>query len=146
MGCTIFAESFATFSDAIEKGATPIDVASEALDAHWRVIFNGNGYSEEWPIEAGKRGIWRIDSGVESMKQLSAPKNIALFEKMKVLSEKEAVARTIVMYDHYSGSVEMEALTMVDMINQHVIPSVKNAELPDSMVEGLEAAVASVSD
>merc|ERR1712113_589287 len=144
--CTIFAESFGAFADAIEKGASPIDVAAKALDTHWKVIFNGNGYSEEWPIEAGKRGVTRIDSGVEAMKTLSDPENIALFEKMKVLSEKEAKARTLVMYDHYSGSVEMEALTMVDMINQHVIPSVKNADLPDSMVEGLEAAVASVSD
>jgi len=144
--CTIFAESFGMFADAIEKGAKPIDVAAEALDAHWKVIFNGNGYSEEWPIEAGKRGVTRIDSGVEAMATLSAPKNIALFEKMKVLSEKEAKARTIVMYDHYSGSVEMEALTMVDMINQHVIPSVKNAELPAEMVKELEAAAASVSD
>jgi len=146
--CTIWAEAFATFADKIEAGSTPVDVAAEALKKHWRVIFNGNGYSEEWPIEAGKRGIWRIDSGVESIKQLSAPKNIALFEKMKVLSEKEAVARTEVLYDHYTGSVEMEALTMVDMIKQHVIPSVKNsmesAAIPASMVDDLSAAADSV--
>jgi len=146
--CTIWAEAFANFADKIEAGAKPVDVAAEALKKHWRVIFNGNGYSEEWPIEAGKRGIWRIDSGVESMKQLSSPKNIALFEKMKVLSEKEAVARTEVLYDHYTGSVEMEALTMVDMIKQHVIPSVKNsiesAVIPATMVADLSAAADSV--
>jgi len=143
--CTIFAECFSQFSDAIEKGAKPIDLASDALNKHWKVIFNGNGYSEEWPIEAGKRGVTRIDSGVEAMATLSAPKNIALFEKMKVLSEKEAKARTVVMFDHYAGSVEMEALCMVDMINQHVIPSVKNAELSDAMVKDLESSVTAVS-
>jgi len=127
--CTIFAESFAFFSDQIEAGKKPAAVAAAALDEHWRVIFNGNGYSEEWPIEAAKRGVTRIDSGVESMKTLSDPKNIALFEKMKVMSKKEADARTLVMYDHYAGFVEMEALTMLDMIKQHVLPSTKAAEL-----------------
>merc|ERR1719446_323603 len=129
--CTIFAESFATFADQIEKGAKPADVAAAALEEHWKVIFNGNGYSEEWPIEAAKRGLLRIDSGVESMKRLSAPENIELFKKMNVFSEKECLARTTVVYDHYTGFVELEALTMLDMINQHVLPSVRNAEIPE---------------
>ena len=46
-----------------QAGGNPNDIAAKMLEDHWRVIFNGNGYSEEWPIEAGKRGIWRIDSG-----------------------------------------------------------------------------------
>merc|ERR1719253_1618218 len=70
--CTIFAESFAHFSKAFEGGASPASVAKAALDEHSRVICNGN--SEEWPIEAEKRGVTRIDSGVESMKALSDPK------------------------------------------------------------------------
>ena len=73
--CTIIAEQFAAFSDAIEGGAKPADVAASALTDHWKVIFNGNGYSEEWPIEAGKRGVWRIDSGVDSMAVLGNAKN-----------------------------------------------------------------------
>merc|ERR1719502_1753647 len=131
--CTIFAEAFGKFADAIEGGATPQKVASDALDAHWKVIFNGNGYSEEWPIEAG----------VESMKRLSDPKNTALFEKMSVMTKEEAEARTLVMYDHYSGYVELEAGTMVDMIKGHVIPSVKAAG-EDALLPGLTAAVADV--
>ena len=82
--CSIFADAFSNFSDQLEKGAKPVDVAATLLDSHWRAIFNGNGYAQEWPIEAGKRGLWRIDSGVEAMSRLSAPKNIELFEKMKV--------------------------------------------------------------
>jgi glutamine synthetase len=82
--CSIFADAFSNFSDQLEKGAKPADVAATLLDSHWRAIFNGNGYAQEWPIEAGKRGLWRIDSGVEAMSRLSAPKNIELFEKMKV--------------------------------------------------------------
>merc|ERR1719198_92440 len=141
--CTIFADSFAAMSAEIEAGKKPADVAASFLNEHWKCIFNGNGYSEEWPIEAGKRGVWRIDSGVESMKRIADPKNVALFEKMKVLSAKECDARAEVMYDHYSGYVEIEAGAMVDMFTQHVIPSVKAAEL-DSLVPGLEAAAASV--
>jgi len=139
--CTIFAEAFATFADKIEAGSKPADVAAAALEAHWKVIFNGHGYSEEWPIEAGKRGVWRIDSGVESMSRLAAPKNTELFEKMKVMSAKECVARTAVMHEHYAGSVEMEALCMIDMIKLHIIPSCKAAEMPTA---ALESAVASV--
>jgi len=139
--CTIIAEAFSNFSDAIEKGGKPSEVAAASLEENWKVIFNGNGYSEEWPIEAGKRGIWRIDSGVESIARLSAPKNTELFEKMKVLSAKECVARTAVMHEHYAGSVELEALCMVDMIKQNVIPSCKAAGIPTA---DLEAGVAKV--
>jgi glutamine synthetase len=142
--CTIFAESFAMMSDAIEAGKKPADVATEFLKEHWKVIFNGNGYSEEWPIEAGKRGVWRIDSGVESMKRMSDPKNVALFEKMKVMSQKEMDARTVVMYEHYAGYVEIEAGAMVDMMKQHVIPSVKNSDGLEGLLPELEAACSSV--
>jgi len=142
--CTIFADSFAAMSAEIEAGKKPADVAAGYLKEHWRCIFNGNGYSEEWPIEAGKRGVWRIDSGVESMKRISDPKNVALFEKMKVLSAKECDARAEVMYDHYSGYVEIEAGTMVDMFKQHVIPAVKNAGDLESLLPGLESAVSTV--
>jgi glutamine synthetase len=140
--CSIFAESFAMMSDAIEKGAKPADVAKAMLADNWQVIFNGNGYDPAWVEEAGKRGIWRIDSGVESMQVLSSPKNVELFSSMKVLSEKEAVARTIVMHEHYAGTVELEALTMVDMINQHVLPSAKAANIGTG---ALEAACKKVS-
>jgi len=146
--CSIFAEQFAAFSDAIEAGAKPIDVAAAALDEHWKVIFNGDGYSAEWPVEAGKRGVWRIDSGVEAMAALSSPKNVALFGKLGVLSEKELVARTAVMHEHYAGTVELEAMTMVDMVKQHVLPSIAKAGQASADVTktlaDVEAGIASV--
>ena len=117
--CTIIADSFAYFSSQIDDGKKATDVAAEALEKHWKVIFNGNGYSEEWPIEAGKRGVWRIDSGVEAMARIAAPENIALFERQKVMSAKECTARAEVMHDHYTGYVEIEAMAMVDMLKQH---------------------------
>ena len=73
-------------------------VAAEALDEHWKVIFNGNGYSEEWPIEAGKRGVWRIDSGVD--------------RAHRGLHEPRGVSRSSTTLDD-------------DMAELHVLPSVK---------------------
>jgi glutamine synthetase len=81
-------------ADAIEAGASPQSVASDTLRDNWRCIFNGDNYSAEWPIEAEKRGVWRIDSGVESMARMSAPKNIELFSSMNVATAEECVART----------------------------------------------------
>ena len=139
--CSAIAEAFKEFSDAIEGGKKPHDVAAAALQEHWKVIFNGNGYSEEWPIEAGKRGVWRIDSGVEAMARISADKNVELFEKMNVMSKSETDARATVMYQQYSGIVEIEAKCMVDMIVQNVIPDCKKAGVsPD----GLDAAVSTL--
>jgi glutamine synthetase len=126
---TIAAEKFAEFADRIEAGEDAADVAREALKKHWKVIFNGDNYDEANQQMLTDRGLWRIDSGVEAIAQLTAEKNIALFEKMQVFTEEELAARQDVLHDHYTGTVEMEALTMIDMINQNVIPSVKAAGL-----------------
>eukprot|EP00961_Rhodomonas_salina_P064729 871102-Rhodomonas_salina.1 len=76
------AESFKEFADAMEKGTSAHDVASKALNEHWNVIFNGDGYSEEWPVEAEKRGLLNVASGIEALANIGSDKNIALFEKM----------------------------------------------------------------
>lgn len=141
---TITAEKFKDFADAIDAGKDPIDVAKEALNKHWRVIFNGNNYDEDMQQMLTDRGVWRIDSGVEAIHTLSSEKNIELFEKMNVMTKEECEAREVVLHDHYTGSVEMEALTLVDMINQHIIPSVKSAGV--GPLSDLEAAVTTIND
>jgi glutamine synthetase len=138
---TIVAEKFGEFADAIDSCTRPEDVARDALKKHWKVIFNGDNYCEEAQKELTERGLWRIDSGVEAIATLTAPKNIALFEKMGVLTAKECEARQTVLLEHYTGTVEMEALTMVDMINQHVIPSCKAAGIP---IDHLQAGVGKI--
>jgi glutamine synthetase len=127
---TATAESFKLLADAIEAGASPQSVASDTLRDNWRCIFNGDNYSAEWPIEAEKRGVWRIDSGVESMARMSAPKNIELFSSMNVATAEECVARTTVNIEHYTGFVEMEALCLIGMIDTHIVPSATAAGLP----------------
>jgi len=140
---SITADAFSRFSAAIEGGKKPQDVASEALNASWKTVFNGNGYSLEWRAEAEKRGVWRIDSGVEAMNRLSVEKNIKLFEGLGVLSKVETEARRVIMLGHYVGTVEMEANCMVEMIVQSIIPAVKEA---DQDTAALAAAAKAVAD
>jgi len=136
---TITAEKFSQFADRIDAGEKAEDIARGALEKHWKVIFNGDNYCEKEQQMLTDRGLWRIDSGVEAIARLTAPENIALFEKMGVLSEKECHARQTLLHDHYTGTVEMEALTLVDMINQQIIPSVKAAGI--GPLSDLQAAV-----
>jgi glutamine synthetase len=146
---TITAEKFGEFADRIDAGEDPADVAREALKKHWKVIFNGNNYDEEMQAMLTERGVWRIDSGVEAIKCMTSPKNVALFEKMNVLSGDECVARQDILHGHYTGTVEMEALTLIDMLNQHIIPSVKLAGVGplaelESAVSSLKAGIAEI--
>ena len=124
---TLTADAFASFSDKIEAGQSPRDVAAAALNESWRVIFNGDNYDEANQKMLTDAGVWRIDSGVEAICQITSDKNVALFERNKVMSKAECAARQSVTVDHYVGLVEVEALCMIDMINQNVIPSIKDA-------------------
>lgn len=146
---TITAEKFAEFNAAIAAGASPNDVAREALKKHWKVIFNGDNYDEANQQMLTDAGVWRIDSGVEAIHAIVSEKNIELFEKNGVLTRDECISREIIMHDHYTGTVEMEALVLIDMINQNIIPSVKAAgvgPLDDlaAAVKTLKAAVAEI--
>ena len=140
---TITADGFKTISDRVEKGEKPLDVARELLKTHFRVIFNGNGYDKEWPAQADARGIWRINSGVEAIQRFTQPKNVALFGTHKVFTAEECDAREAVLLGHYTGTVECEALSMIDMVAQHVIPSLEAAELSEQ-VAAVQAAVKKV--
>ncbi|CAB9527789.1 Glutamine synthetase [Seminavis robusta] len=136
---TIAAEKFGEFADRIEAGEDAETVARDALKKHWKVIFNGDNYDEANQQMLTDSGVWRIDSGVEAIARLTADKNVALFEKMGVLTKDECAARQDVLHDHYAGTVEMEALTLVDMINQHIIPACKKSGV--GPVADLEACV-----
>ena len=139
---TIAAEKFAQFADRIEAGEDPAEVAREVLNKHWKVVFNGDNYCEENQAMLTANGLWRIDSGVEATAAITKEKNTALFEKMGVLSKEECFARQDILHGHYTGTVEMEALCLIDMINQHIIPSVKAAGI--GSLADLEAAVGTI--
>ena len=82
-------------------GEEAVDVARALLKEHSKVIFNGNGYEPTWPDEAVQKGIWRIDSGVDAIKELTSAKNIELFSKMGVFTEAECLARKSIMLGQY---------------------------------------------
>ena len=130
---TITAKAFKDFADAIEKGAKPADVARESLAKTWKVIFNGNGYDSANQEKLTKDGLWRIDSGVDAMCRFTVPKNVALFEELKVLTKEECGARQTIMLSHYVGTVEIEVNCMIDMIVQHIMPSCKAANVTNKL-------------
>ena len=112
---------------SLEAGKDAVAVAQEMLKKHFKVIYNGNGYDPAWPAEADKLGITHIDSGVEAIDKFVAEKNVKMFEDLKVFDAAECAARRTILLDLYVGTIEMEVGCMIDMINQHAIPSAKAA-------------------
>src|SRR5205085_7656184 len=88
-----------------------------------RIIFNGNNYSKEWEKEAGKRGLLNQKNTVDALPNLVAKDVIALFEKYKVLNERELHARYEIMLETYNKTVNIEGQLMVLMANRYVLPA-----------------------
>jgi glutamine synthetase len=124
---TITCKIFTEFSDKIEAGATPRQVAQEALRSSFKVIFNGNCYDPRTRDDLKAKGLWAIESSVDALCRFTTSKNIALFEEMKVFTEEECRAQESLLLQHYIGTVEIEANCMIDMINQYIIPSCKRS-------------------
>jgi glutamine synthetase len=140
---TVCAKTFKEFADAIEGGENPKDVARKALNSSWKVIFNGNGYDKANQEALTKAGLWRIDSGVEAICRLTHPKNVELFSSLNIISPEECEARENALLCHYTGTVEIEAGVLVDMLNQYIIPAVKGAGV--GSVKDLEGAATTLS-
>ena len=94
------------------------------IKEHKRIIFNGNGYSEEWQKEAGKRGLLNLKNTVDALPQMVSKEVIELFEKYKVLSERELHARYEIMLETYNKIVNIEGQLMVLMANRYIMPAV----------------------
>ena len=125
---TIAADALCQFADELEK-AESFEEALMALirremTTHQRIIFNGNGYTDEWVAEAARRGLPNIKGMVEAIPELTDPDSVALFERHCVYTEKELVARADVSYEIYAKTINIEALTMIDMVGKDIIPAV----------------------
>ncbi|MDE6727640.1 MAG: glutamine synthetase III, partial [Oscillospiraceae bacterium] len=118
---TIVANSLTEFADELEGVSADKfneslhDLLVKTIKEHKRVIFNGNGYGDEWPIEAEKRGLLNLKSTVDAIPCVTAPKNIELFKKFGVYSEIELHARQEILLENYSKVINIEALTAADM-------------------------------
>ncbi len=124
----IVAEAFCEAADRLEQ-AEDFDMAvhdliKEYLTRHQRIIFNGNGYAREWVEEARRRGLPNIPSMVETVDTLITPKAIRLFEKFGIFTEAELCSRAEILYETYAKTINIEALTMIDMANKQIIPAV----------------------
>lgn len=123
---TAVAKVFKDFADELEgaedfKGAMNALIKRE-LTAHKRVIFNGNGYDDSWIAEAEKRGLPNHKSTPEALDQYG--KYVDVYEEMGVLSKVELLARQESLFEEYYKTINIEALTMVDMANKDIIPAV----------------------
>lgn len=124
---TIVAEALCEFADELE-GADDFDSALNALikkniTAHKRIIFNGNNYSDEWVEEAERRGLLNLKSTVDALPYYIADKNIALFEKHKVYTKTEMESRYEISLENYAKVINIEALTLLDMLKKEIMPS-----------------------
>ena len=124
---TIVAEAFADACDILEK-ADDFDLAvhdliKEYLTENQRIIFNGNGYSDEWVAEAERRGLPNIKSMVEAIPAITTDKAVELFERFNVFTKAELESRAEIQYEAYAKAINIEARTMIDMASKQFLPA-----------------------
>ena len=124
---TIVAEAFADACDILEK-ANDFDLAvhdliKEYLTENQRIIFNGNGYSDEWVAEAERRGLPNIKSMVEAIPAITTDKAVELFERFSVFTKAELESRAEIQYEAYAKAINIEARTMIDMASKQFLPA-----------------------
>lgn len=124
---TIVAEVLEQFADKLEKAAD-IDAAikeliKETVTEHKRIIFNGDGYTDEWVEEAKMRGLLNLKSTPEAIPFMLAKKNIELFTKHKIFTEAEIHARVEILLENYAKTIRIEGLTLAEMLTKDLLPA-----------------------
>ncbi len=141
----MIAEAFCEAADVLEKAddfeLAVHDLIKEYLTDHQRIIFNGNGYAPEWVAEAERRGLPNIKSMVEAVDTLTTEKSVKLFEKFGIFTRAELESREEVLYEIYAKSINIEALTMIDMASKQIIPALikYSKSLADTVIAVKEA-------
>ena len=125
---TIVADALSSFSDELE-GAADVHSACrrlirKTLSEHNRIIFNGDGYTDDWVREAEHRGLLNLTSTPEALARYTDEKNIVLFERNRIFSRREVEARQEILLENYVKIIELEALTMLDMAKKDILPSI----------------------
>ncbi len=127
---TAVAEALAQFYTELE-GTKPEDMEQavhelikRAIRKHKKVIFNGNGYTDEWVAEAEKRGLYNLPSTPDCLPQLLADKNVELFTKHHVFTKEELASRYEIKLENYVKTIGIEARTLAEMITKDFLPAV----------------------
>ncbi|MBQ5772640.1 MAG: glutamine synthetase III [Clostridia bacterium] len=124
---TAVAESLRQFADLLENAENVESAAAQlikdTLAAHKRILFDGNGYSDEWEAEAERRGLLNLRTSVDAYKTFMDEKNVRLFSSLGVMSESEMRSREEIYFENYAKIVNIEALTMVVMASRDYIPA-----------------------
>ena len=140
---TIVAEELRQFADRLEEAAAEMEKSAEnpeekmrkleevAIDLirntyrqHKRIVFNGNNYSDEWVRTARSRGLLDLPSTADALAHFSEDKNLTLFARHGIFTEAEICARQVILYEEYAKTLNIEALTLMDMIHKEIIPAV----------------------
>ncbi|MEF9953984.1 MAG: glutamine synthetase III [Clostridium sp.] len=125
---TIAAEAFKEAADELEKAddfdTAVHDMIKRLLAEHRRIVFSGNGYSQEWVEEAERRGLPNLKSGIDSVSALITDKTVDLFEHFGVYTRLELESCAEIEYEAYSKTINIEAKTMIDMAGKQIIPAV----------------------
>jgi len=125
---TMVADVLMGYADRLEKAddciAEAHNIIRDTMKAHKRIIFNGDGYSEEWQAEAEKRGLLNLRSTVDAVPHFKDLKNIELFERHGVLNRTEINIRADITLENYSQILNIEALTLIGMIQRDIIPGI----------------------
>ena len=163
---TIVADVLGQFADILEKS---IDFKSDlsalikkTINDHKRIIFNGNGYDSAWIKEAESRGLSNFKTTPEALPAFITPKSVEMFTRHNVFSEHEIHSRYDILLENYSKTINIEALTIIDMVNKQVIPAVLDyqrelaelilhkksvsSDLPTGLEEGLLNRLAKLSE
>ncbi|MBR3607562.1 MAG: glutamine synthetase III [Lachnospiraceae bacterium] len=143
----IVAEAFCEAADRLEAAEdfelAVHDLIKEYMTKHQRIIFNGDGYSEEWVWEAKRRGLPNIATMVEAVDTLTTEKSVKLFERFGIFTRAELQSREEILYETYAKTINIEALTMIDMASKQIIPAVVSytKELADTVIAVAQAGV-----
>ena len=131
---TIVAEELTQFADELEcvkkedMTKALIALIQKTLKNHKRIIFSGNGYSEDWKKEAKRRGLLELKTTADALPHYTDPKNLQLFEKHNVYSASELHARESILLTNYYQVVQIEAKTMAYMLRKQILPAIFSYE------------------
>ena len=146
---TIVAESFKEVANELESASdfdeAVHDIIKRLFTAHRRIIFNGNGYSEEWVKEAKRRWLSNLPSMIDAIPALVSEDSIKLFEEFEVFTRTELESRVEIEYEAYSKAINIEAKTMIDIAGKSIIPAVirYTTRLADSIIK-LKSAISGI--